>query len=155
MASITLGPSQSIPRLAHPLQSLILAFMLRLSAYTLYTPSHLCNIDSPHRPHHHHHRSSDHHHHRDAQCLAQPPALRRVVPDFPAPPPPPLLPNPCPRAHLASLRCRVVSLAWPSESTIRPVIVSSSTCTTIEQTSYNNTTFQFSTFKGRPHQPAS
>lgn len=117
----------SIPRLAHPLQPLILAFMLRLSAYTLYTPSLLCNIDS-----------------RLAIIIVRQIIIIIIIAmsrstsspsascsRFPRARPCLAQSQPSCAPRLLAMSRRVTRVA--ERSTIRPVIVSSSTCTTIDQ----------------------
>jgi hypothetical protein len=123
--------------------------MLRLSAYTLYTPSLLCNIDS-----------------RLAIIIVRQIiiiiAMRNVSLSlqpfgelFPISPrlllalyyPIPALVRTSPPCAVASCHSRGRAKYHPPGD--RFIIY------LYNKTSYNNTTFLFSTFKGRPHQPVS
>lgn len=105
-------------RLAHPLHSQILAFMLpTLGLHSLYTLPSLQHrlATSAISSSSSFIRSSSSSSIAMSRSASSPSAS---CSRFPRALLPRLLPNPClvRRAHLASLRCRVVSLAWPSEA---------------------------------------
>lgn len=140
------------PDLAHPLQSLILAFMLRLSTYTLHSLPSLQHrlATSATSSSSSFVRSSSSSRCAMSRSASSPSASCSRFPRAP------LLPlyYPIPALVRTSPPCAVASCHSRGRAKYHPpgdrfIIY------LYNKTSYNNTTFLFSTFKGRPHQPVS